>query len=162
MSETEERGSSPAKDDRPTVLFVCTHNSGRSQMAEAYVHRLFAGRFRAFSAGTEPTALNPFVVAAMAEEGIDLSGERSKDVSVFAGRTFDYVITLCDQAQGACPYFPGGGKRWHRGFADPSRCTGERSDVLDCVRRIRDEIRDWLVGLWEEPGHRYSPGKREP
>jgi len=152
MSETEKRGPSPATDDRPIVLFVCTHNSSRSQMAEAYVKRLFHERFRAFSAGTEPTTLNSAVIAVMAEEGIDLTGHRAKDVSEFAGREFDYVVTVCDQAQEACPYFPGGGRRIHRGFADPSRCAGDWSEILACVRRIRDEIRNWLVGLWGEPG----------
>ncbi|MBN2198407.1 MAG: arsenate reductase ArsC [Candidatus Aminicenantes bacterium] len=131
-------------------------------MAEAYVKSLYPGRFQAFSAGTEPTALNPAVAAVMAEEGIDLTGHKSKNVSEFAGREFDYVVTVCDQAQEACPYFPGGGKRWHRGFADPSRCSGEWSEVLACVRRIRDEIRNWLVGLWGEPARQDGPRTRKP
>lgn len=140
----------PAEGTR-TVLFVCTHNSARSQMAEAYVNRLFPSLLRAYSAGTEPTALSPAVAAVMAEEGIDLSGHRAKDVGEFAGREFDYVVTVCDNAREACPYFPGGGRRMHESFTDPSRCAGSPDEVLDCVRRIRDEIRAWLVRLWGEP-----------
>ncbi|MBM3296088.1 MAG: arsenate reductase ArsC [Candidatus Aminicenantes bacterium] len=136
---------------RRTVLFVCTHNSGRSQMAEAYVNSLFPDRFQAFSAGTEPTELNRAVAAVMAEEGIDLSGHRAKDVSEFAGREFDCVVTVCDRAQESCPYFPGGGRRIHRGFADPSRCSGGEEEVLSCVRLIRDAVREWLLGPWWEP-----------
>ncbi|OGD28307.1 MAG: hypothetical protein A2Y56_11965 [Candidatus Aminicenantes bacterium RBG_13_63_10] len=137
-------------DSRLTVLFVCAHNSARSQMAEAYVDRLFPGRFLASSAGTEPTTLSPAVIEVMAEEGIDLSGHRAKNVNEFLGRTFDYVVTVCDQARESCPYFPGGGQRLHQSFADPSRCAGDRMEILACVRRIRDEIRAWLIGLWGE------------
>jgi len=128
-----------------SVLFVCTNNSGRSQMAEAFLNHRYPGRFRAFSAGTQPTSLNPAVVEVMAEVGIDISGRRAKDVSEFLGRKFDYVITLCDQAQEACPFFPGGKMRLHQGFDDPSRCQGLREEVLACVRRIRDAIQAWLA-----------------
>jgi arsenate reductase len=141
----------PPPANLKTILFVCTHNSGRSQMAEAYVNRLFSERLQAYSAGTEPTALSPAVAAAMAEEGIDLSGHRAKDVSEFAGREFDAVVTVCDNAREACPFFPGGGRRMHESFADPSRCAGSPDEVLDCVRRIRDEIRAWVVRMWGDP-----------
>jgi arsenate reductase len=128
-----------------TVLFVCTHNSGRSQMAEAFLNHRTPGRFRAFSAGTQPTSLSPVVVEVMAEEGIDISGQRAKDVREFMGWEFDYVITLCDQAQKACPFFSGGTVRLHQGFDDPSQCQGQREEVLACVRRIRGAIQAWLA-----------------
>lgn len=114
-------------------------------MAEAFLNHGYPGRFRAFSAGTQPTFLSPAVVEVMAEVGIDISGQRAKDVSEFLGRKFDYVITLCDQAQEACPFFPGGTVRLHQGFDDPSRCQGQREEVLACVRRIRDAIQAWLA-----------------
>jgi arsenate reductase len=133
------------KTNSQTVLFVCTHNSGRSQMAEAFLNRRYSGRFRAFSAGIKPTIINPAVVEAMAEVGIDISGQWAKDVTEFQGQKFDYVITLCDQAQEACPFFPGGNRRLHRGFDDPSRCQGQREEVLACIRRIRDAIQAWLA-----------------
>ncbi len=149
--EETARPGDPSGGKLKTVLFVCTHNSGRSQMAEAYVNHWYSKRFQAFSAGTEPSELNPYVIEAMAEEGIDLSGHRSKDVSEFAQRDFDYVVTVCDHARESCPYFPGGGQRLHRSFDDPSRCAGSGPDILTCVRRIRDDIRRWLFEFFGEP-----------
>ncbi len=133
-----------------TVLFVCIHNSARSQMAEAFVNQSCAGQLQAFSAGLEPGSLNPLVVEAMHELGIDISGHRTKTVDdvLASGRRFSYVVTVCDEASGErCPIFPGGGERLHWTFPDPSALTGERAERLRRVREIRDAIRQ-RVQAW--------------
>ncbi len=126
------------------VLFVCTHNSARSQMAEAFLNSSYGDRYEASSAGTEPAAVNPRVIAAMKEVGLDLSRNRSKNVDDFVGQELDLIVTLCDQAQETCPFFPGGKKRIHQGFQDPGSCAGSEEEITDCVRRIRDEIAEWV------------------
>ena len=123
------------------VLFLCTHNSCRSQMAEALVNHDLGERIDAFSAGTEATRVNPLAAKVMAEIGIDLSGHRSKILDEFAGQPFDYVITLCGDANERCPLFFGGVQRLHMGFEDPSRRPGSEAEVLPEYRRVRDEIR---------------------
>ena len=132
-----------------TVLFLCTHNSARSQMAEAYLNKLYGDRYEAHSAGIHPTRINPHVVKVMAEEGIDLSGARSKSVEEYLDRDLDLVVTVCDSAREACPVFPGG-ELIHRGFRDPSSVTGSEEEVLVQVRRIRDEIKDWVKEYFKE------------
>jgi len=125
------------------VLFVCVHNSARSQMAEAFLNKIAAGRFVAQSAGLEPGTLNPLAVEVMAEEGYDLSGNQTKDVFEMyrRGEMFGYVITVCDGASAErCPLFPGIAKRLHWSFADPSSLTGSREEQLAATRVIRDEI----------------------
>jgi len=125
------------------VLFVCVHNSARSQMAEAFLNKIAAGRFVAQSAGLEPGTLNPLVVEVMAEVGYDLSGNQTKDVFEMyrRGEMFSYVITVCDGASAErCPLFPGIAKRLHWSFADPSSLTGSHEDQLAATRVIRDEI----------------------
>jgi arsenate reductase len=126
-----------------TVLFLCTHNSARSQMAEAFINHLCSDRFKAESAGITPTGINPYVKRIMAEVGIDLSTHRSKSILEFQGTTFDYVVTVCDAAREACPFFPGE-KEIRRSFPDPSEFKGTESEILEKVRRLRDEIRDWV------------------
>ena len=126
------------------VLFVCVHNSARSQMAEAFLNTLYGDRFEAMSAGLEPGVLNPYVVRAMQEAGIDISGAATKSVFDLykAGKIYSYVITVCDpEAAERCPIFPGVTKRLHWGFPDPSKAQGSDSDIMEEVRRIRDEIR---------------------
>src|SRR5438034_11061024 len=98
------------------VLFLCTHNSARSQMAEAFLSELGEGRFEAFSAGTEARGLHPLSIQAMAEAGIDISLQQSKTVDAFADKQFDLLITVCDEANEACPYFPNAVERWHWSF----------------------------------------------
>ena len=129
---------------KKSVLFICTHNAARSQMAEAILNKLYGDRYTAFSAGTDPTQIDPFVVLVMSEMGIDVSNYRSKGLSIFKDFTTDYVITLCDQAKESCPYFPGGMLHLHRGFSDPSEFKGKPEDVINGYRRIRDEIKYWL------------------
>lgn len=126
-----------------TVLFICTHNSARSQMAEAYLNRLYGDRYEASSAGVHPTRINPRVVKAMAEEGIDLSGARSKSVEEFSDSNFDLVVTVCDSARESCPIFPGD-ELIHHAFRDPSALRGSEEEVLAQVRMIRDEIKAWV------------------
>jgi len=124
------------------VLFLCTHNSCRSQMAEGLVNHFLGDRFEAFSAGTEATRVNPLAARVMAELGIDLAAHRSKTLDEFAGQPFDYVITLCGDANEKCPLFFGGVQREHIGFDDPSRLKGSDEDVLPEYRRVRDEIKE--------------------
>lgn len=123
------------------VLFLCTHNSCRSQMAEGLVNHDLGDRFQAFSAGTEATRVNPLAAKVMAELGIDISRHRSKTIDEFDGQPFDYVITLCGDAKEKCPLFFGGVERVHIGFDDPSRLKGSEDEVLPEYRRVRDEIR---------------------
>ena len=123
------------------VLFICTHNSARSQMAEGFLSRLGAGRFEARSAGTEPGALHPLAVQVMAEEGIDISGHHAKSLDGFLLERFDYVITVCDDANEACPVFPNARHRLHWSFPDPSRAEGTHEERLAFFRAIRDAIR---------------------
>lgn len=123
------------------VLFICTHNSARSQMAEGLLRHLGDERFEVFSAGTEATQVRPLAIQAMAELGIDISGQQSKTLDRYLGEPFDDVITVCDAANEACPIFPGAKQRRHWSFEDPSRATGSEDEKLAVYRRVRDEIR---------------------
>jgi len=123
------------------VLFICTHNSARSQMAEGLLRHLGGERFEVFSAGTEATQVRPLAIRAMAELGIDISGQESKTLDRYLGEPFDEVITVCDTAAEVCPVFPGASRRRHWSFEDPSKATGSESEQLAVYRRIRDEIR---------------------
>ena len=122
------------------VLFLCTHNSCRSQMAEGLINHYLSDQFEAFSAGTESTRVNPLAMQVLAELGIDISHHSSKTIDQFAGQQFDFVITLCDSANEQCPLFFGGVQRMHIGFDDPSRLPGTADEVLPEFRRVRDEI----------------------
>jgi arsenate reductase len=134
------------RDDaaKERVLFLCTHNSARSQMAESLLRALAGGRYEAASAGTEATQVHPLAVRAMAEVGLDLTGHTSKTLERFLPDRWDWVITVCDAANEACPVFPGGAQRLHWSFDDPSRATGSEEARLAVFRRIRDEIREKL------------------
>ena len=126
-----------------TVLFICTHNSARSQMAEAFLNALCGKKYQAKSAGVTPTGLNPYIVKTMAEVGIDLSTHHSKGIMKFQGKKFDYVVTVCDLAREICPFFPGE-KQIHKSFSDPSAFTGTEKEILSKVRAVRDEIKAWV------------------
>lgn len=132
------------KSIKKNVLFICTHNSARSQMAEGMMNSMHGDRYMAFSAGTEPSRVNPFAVRVMLELGIDISGHRAKSVQEFTEQKFDYVITVCDNAKEACPFFPGGKKILHKSFEDPASSPGSDDEKMAVFRRVRDEIRDWL------------------
>lgn len=129
---------------KESVLFVCTHNSARSQMAEGLLRTLHGDCFEVYSAGTEPSGVNPFAARAMGELGIDLSDHHSKHVDTFADRGIDYVVTVCDSARETCPYLPARKRNLHHSFEDPSAVEGSDADKLAAFRRIRDEIRTWL------------------
>ncbi len=134
------------------ILFVCIHNSARSQMAEAFTELLAGDRFEAHSAGLEPGKLNPLVVEAMKEAGVDISGKETKSVMDYYqnGTLFSYVITVCDQASGEmCPLFPGPVNRIHWSFPDPSSFEGTYQEKLEKTRIVRDEIKETLA-LWLE------------
>jgi arsenate reductase len=126
------------------VLFICTHNSARSQMAEGLVNALWGDRFEAFSAGTEPGQVRRGAILVMAEIGIDIGRHHSKKVDEFVQQKFDYIMTVCDNAARDCPFFPGGRKYIHRGFEDPAACAGTEAEVLACFRKSRDEIKAWI------------------
>ncbi len=123
------------------VLFICTHNSARSQMAEGLLRHLGDERFAVFSAGTEATYVRPQAIRAMAELGIDISQQQPKTLDRYLGEPFDDVITVCDTAAEACPVFPGAARRRHWSFEDPSKATGNEAEQLKVYRRVRDEIR---------------------
>ncbi len=126
--------------ERLRILFVCTHNSARSQMAEGFLREYAGDRFEVFSAGTETTSVRPEAIRAMAEVGIDISDHESKTVDRYRGESFAWVITVCDQAREACPVFPGAGETAHWGFDDPSEATGDDDERMAVFRRVRDEI----------------------
>jgi arsenate reductase len=123
------------------VLFICTHNSARSQMAEGWLRHLAADKFEAFSAGTEATKVRPQAIRAMAEVGVDISGHQSKTLQRYLSEPWDYVITVCDEANEACPVFPGGKYRFHWSLPDPSKATGNPEEQLDVYRGVRDTIK---------------------
>jgi len=133
------------------VLFVCIHNSARSQMAEAFLNRACGDCFEAHSAGIEPGKLNPVVVEAMREAGIDISGNRTKGVADFLGGNFAYVITVCDETSAErCPVFPGKTTRLHWGFPDPSAIQGSPDQKLARTREIREMIHKKIASWCEE------------
>ncbi len=123
------------------ILFICTHNSARSQMAEGLLRSLAGDRFEAFSAGTEATRVQPLAIKAMSELGIDISGQQSKTLNGYLKELFDMVIAVCDNAAEACPVFPGAVERRHWSFQDPSQATGNEAERLAVYGHIRDEIR---------------------
>ena len=129
------------------VLFVCIHNSARSQMAEAFLKQICGKEFEAYSAGIEPGKLNPIVVEAMQEIGIDISSNKTKSVSEFlkSNKLFSYVITVCDETSAErCPIFPGVTTRLHWGFSDPSAFQGSHEEKLEKVREVRDAIKQQI------------------
>lgn len=137
------------------VLFICIHNSARSQMAEAFMRKYGEERFVAESAGLEPGTINPLVVEVMNEEGIDLADKGTNSVYDYYrdGRSYDYVITVCSKdAAERCPIFPGGGKRLHWPFDDPSKVKGTYEEKLVEVRRIRNAIREQILWFLESSG----------
>ncbi|MDD5038509.1 MAG: arsenate reductase ArsC [Dehalococcoidales bacterium] len=127
------------------ALLVCTNNSCRSQMAEGIVNYDLGNQLEAFSAGIMPTFVHPRAIEAMKEIGIAISGQRSKSMAEFTGQPFDYVITLCDNADEKCPLFFGDVKKMHVGFADPAAATGTEEEMMTAFRKVRDEIGSRLL-----------------
>jgi arsenate reductase len=133
------------------VLILCTANSARSQMGEGLLRAMAGEKVDVFSAGTEPSAVNPFAIRAMAELGIDISTQTSKSLEIYLNQAFDYVITVCDNAAKNCPYFPGDVKRIHWGLEDPAAVQGDDVEMLAAFARTRDQLQrhfsEWLVEL---------------
>jgi len=136
---------------RSRVLFLCTHNSARSQMAEGLLRSMAGNRFEAGSAGTEKTSVHPLAIRAMAELGIDTSAQSSKRYEDIAAQAWDCVITVCDDANERCPIVPGSVKRLHWSFEDPSRAAGDEPQRLAVFRRVRDQIQDRLTAWLKNP-----------
>jgi arsenate reductase len=133
--------------DRQSVLILCTGNSARSQMAEGLLRHLAGDRFEVASAGVSPTRVRPEAIAVMRESGIDISQHRAKSVDEFTDQEFDYVITVCDNANEQCPVFPGNTERIHWSFDDPAAASGDEQARLAVFRRVRDEIFDRMTGF---------------
>jgi len=131
----------------PRVLFLCTHNSARSQMAEALLRSRSRGRVEVESAGTEKTLVRPLALKALEEIGIDASAQTSKTMERFIDEQFDYVITVCDAANDACPTFPNAGAREHWSLPDPSKATGSEEQQLEVYRQVREELDGRVQGL---------------
>ncbi len=132
------------------IIFVCTNNSARSQMAEGILRHLHGDLYEVYSAGTEPTTVNPLAIAVLKEIGIDISRHRSKGISEFIGMDFDVAVTVCDRSNKKCPFVPGAKITVHRSFADP--------DDQASFRKIRDEITQWIAETFRNPSIFDQPG----
>jgi arsenate reductase (thioredoxin) len=128
------------------VLFLCTHNCARSQMAEGLLRHLAGNRFEVMSAGTEATQVRPLAMRAMSELGIDISSQESKTLNRYLGEPFNYVITVCDEANEACPFFPGAAERLHWSLPDPTAAQVTEEDRLEFFRLVRDQLRNRIEG----------------
>lgn len=146
----EDGGNRKMKNKTKRVLFLCTGNSARSQMAEGWLRHLDEERFTVWSAGTHPAGMNSYAVKVMKEVGIDISPHRSKSVKEFSGQRFDYVITVCDRAKESCPIWPGASSVLHWSFEDPASATGSDDDRTGMFRKIRDEIGDRIKAFLSE------------
>jgi arsenate reductase len=136
--------------DKRRVLILCTGNSARSQMAEGLLRHDAGDRFEVFSAGTNPSQVRSEAITAMHELGIDISEHRSKSVDEYSSQPFDYVLTVCDNARESCPIFSGRSIQIHHSFEDPAAVQGSREERLAAFRRIRDELRDYLLRFPEQ------------
>jgi arsenate reductase (thioredoxin) len=132
--------------DRTRVLFLCTHNSARSQMAEGLLRSMAGDRFEVFSAGTEATHVRPEAISVMAEVGVDISAQESETLGRYLGEPLDLVVTVCDDANEACPVFPRTRVRLHWSLPDPSKAAGGHEERLRAFRNVRDEIRVRIEG----------------
>jgi len=133
------------------VLFICTHNSARSQMAEGYLRAEYGDRYEAFSAGTQATLIHPEAIAVMQEIGIDISTQRSKALIEFFDSDMDIVYTVCEGAHAVCPVLPGAKKTIHQGFTDPSLVLGTPEEIRQAFRAARDEITLWVDESFGKP-----------
>ncbi|MGZ3649216.1 MAG: arsenate reductase ArsC [Syntrophales bacterium] len=130
--------------NKKRVLFVCTHNAARSQIAEGLLRAFHGDLYEVASAGTAPSGVSPYAIRVMSEIGIDMGVHRSKSIQEYFGQQFDYVVTVCDHAKESCPYFPGAKKMLHQSFADPSALTGTEEEIMAGFRQSRDAIRSWI------------------
>lgn len=126
------------------ILILCTGNSSRSQIAEGYFRKYLKNMAEVYSAGVEVHGVNPYAIAVMKEDGIDISGHTSNNVSEYLEINFDYLITVCDNARERCPYFPGGTKKFHHNFPDPANVKGSEKYIMAQFRKVRDMIKDYV------------------
>lgn len=133
--------------DKKRVLFLCTGNSARSQMAEGFLRHMAGDKFEVFSAGVKPTQVNPLAIKVMVEVGVDISKRRSKSAMEFIGEKFDYVITVCDNARQTCPVFPGEYEKFHWDLEDPAIALGTEEEKLNVFRKTRDQIKECILGF---------------
>lgn len=148
-------GTTGGPERKLRVLFICTHNSARSQMAEGYLRAYYGDLFEAASAGTEAGELNPLAVSVMEEIEIDITGHRSKLIDEFFDWGADIVVTVCDSAHQSCPFFPGAKTVLHTGFPDPSVCNGTPEECLTLFRNVRNAVIAWIdTTLVPEYGHK--------
>lgn len=129
---------------KKTVIFICKHNSARSQMAEGILKNLYPDNYDVYSAGTKPDKLNPIAVKVMAERGIDISMNRSKSINEFKDQEFNYVVTVCEENDHICPFLPGGKRYIHKYFTDPTSINGNNHEMSRLYTQIRNEIEDWI------------------
>jgi arsenate reductase len=132
------------------VLFIGTHNAARTQMAEGYLRARYGDRYEAYSAGTAPTAVDPYAIRVMAEAGVDIAGQRSIDLGLFDYREMDYAVALC--GGGVCPMFPWAKETLHASITDPTKASGTEDRLLTAYRRARDEIAAWIDTAFGEKG----------
>jgi arsenate reductase len=143
---------------RRRVLFICTHNSARSQMAEGLLRHDCGEVYDALSAGTEPSKVHPLAIQAMADLGIDISAQRSKPIAQMSGESVDIAVTVCDRAAESCPFFPSAQRTIHQSFEDPSAALGSEEERLAVFQRVRDEIRRWIAGTFPCNGNAAEGG----
>jgi arsenate reductase len=129
------------------ILFLCTGNSARSQMAEGLMRHLRGNKFEVFSAGSDPQGVHPLAVEAMAEIGIDIAAQRSKHLDEYGEETFNYIVTLCDHAAKTCPVFAGKGERRHKSFPDPAAAEGTGEEKLRMFRSVRDDLKEFILSF---------------
>jgi arsenate reductase len=135
------------KSEKKKILFLCTGNSVRSQMAEGLMRHFRGDEFEVYSAGVEPKGVHPFAMEVMREIGIDISHQRSKHLDEYREERFDYIVTLCDHAATTCSLFPGEGKIIHRGFRDPAKVEGSEEEKKEVFRKMRDEIKEFVLSF---------------
>jgi arsenate reductase (thioredoxin) len=149
---THKREEPQKMAEKIKILFLCTGNSCRSQMAEGWTQKLKGDQFEAYSAGVKPKPVDPRAVKAMAEAGIDISGQKSKDIDSLGDMEFDYVVTVCDNARESCPFFPAKTRLMHQGFDDPPKLVegvGDEQEAMSHYRRVRDEIKAFVEKIPE-------------
>ena len=143
------------------VLFICTYNSVRSQMAEGLLRAYYGDKFEVYSAGLYPSGVNSNAIKVMKEIGIDISGQRSKVIDEFRTMKFDYCISVCDQTKETCPFFPSAVNYIHKVFVDPGKFQGEEREALNVFRRSRDEIKKWIEKIFKDAKRTNYPAKKE-
>ena len=142
--------------EKKTILFLCTHNAARSQMAEGYMRAKYGDQYEVFSAGTELGTVSTMAIELMTEIGIDISHQRSKPLEEFTGKEIDTVVTLCDSARENCPFFPGMHRIMHESFNDPAELTGTDEEIRSGFRLIRNEITRWIDTTFAGKKNRYG------